>query len=433
MDNKVQEPNAVLVGDELGQIKKIDLTKKETVTFNLTPEEPIHPSKRVVSISPLTRGSSNEYFLVGRKSGDLFIYDATTDDIKKVEYSIDHRSVLVNCQCIDDQNIVLGFKNGSTYRINIEKALCLAKYKPNSKALNVLGIDSLNPDGESSKKNKRQKTKSKPSQNANETSEAKPDIMSIFNPNWNTDMTYLSCFKVRNGKIAIGGYNSDLKVFDIATGKNVFTAKPSNTDWLGIKHPIWISGLDWLDADDNPHLIATCSRTEPFVKIYDIKEKQKKPIFTVNLKSTNNANNESNPPSLTTICSMPCINHFQNHSYAAIIGTTLGRMIALDLRIKTRSSKVIGGFKGFNGSIRDIQYARSNKSSYKIYSCSIDRFISVHHLQSTSRHLEQRIYVKTRPTCLAPFVATIEEPPKVDNAESNSEEDDENDDYSEYY
>ena len=408
MDHFV-EPNFVLIGDELGQIKKLDLLKKQNVTINLTPCEPVHPSKSIVSISPLSSGSMNKYFLIGRKTNDLFIYDASDDHVMKVEYSVGNETTLVNCQCIDDQNVVLGFQNGSIYRINIEKALCSAQYKPNNKALHILGIENI-PSQETNEPKRTKRLKTKPSKDANECVEKKSDILTIFNPNWNTEMTYLSCFKVRQEKLAVGGYNTDLKVFDIPTGKNLFSAKSNNTDWLGIKHPIWLSGLDWIGSEDSdPHLIATCSRTEPFIKIYDIKERQKKPILSVNMKNINNANNESNPPSLTTICSMPSLNNFRDSNYTTIIGTTLGRMIALDLRIKARTSKILGGFKGFSGSIRDIKYARGNKTSYKIFSCSMDRFVSIHKLDNNSRHLEQKIFVKTRPTCLHPFFLDVKE------------------------
>ncbi len=424
ISSAVMEPTGVLVGDELGQIKKIDLFKKEINTFNLCPKEQLHLSRGVVSISPLTFDLLNQNFLIANKANSLFTYDALTDEIQPVEYSVENKSNLVSGQCIDDQNIVIGFKNGSIYKLNIEKALCSAKYKPNSKALNMLGIENqLPPENtktETKKKRKKQKTSAetavhlKASKTANESLQETEtnSTVTICEPNWNVEQTYLTCFKVCNNKLATGGFNSDLKVYDMSTGQSIFAAKPTNTDWLGITHDIWLSGLDWIVNDNiDPHLIATCSRTDPCIKIYDIKERQKKPIMSINLKSLNNANNESNLPSLTSICSLPTLTSTATPSTSLVAGTTLGRMLAFDLRINTRASKTLGGFKGFGGgSIRDIKYVRDSKISNKIFSCSLDRFVRVHTFTKTTRILEKKFYIKTKPTCLYPIIATTAVP-----------------------
>src|SRR5699024_3509977 len=220
----------------------------------------LHPSRSVVSISPLSFDLLNNNFLIANKANSLFIYDALSDEISKVKFDVDNNSTLVCSQCIDDQNIVIGYKNGSIYKINIEKALCSAKYKPNNKALNVLGIENLAP--ESPKVEKKKKTVNvKTSKSANESLAESSKAFTICEPNWNGESTYLSCLKVCNNKVAVGGFNSDLKVYDICTGQSVFAAKSTNTDWLGIKHDIWISGLDWIVSDQaEPHLLATCSR-----------------------------------------------------------------------------------------------------------------------------------------------------------------------------
>lgn len=419
LSSAVMEPTGVIVGDELGQIKKIDLLKREINTFNLSPNEPLHLSRGVVSISPLSFDVLNQNFLIANKANSLYTYDAHTDEIQPVEYSIENKSCLVSGQCIDDQNIVIGFKNGSIYKLNIEKALCSAKYKPNNKALNMLGIENQPiPENteKQTKKRKKQKTSAetavnlKASKTANESLQEvdTSNIVTVCEPNWNVDHTHLTCFKVCNNKLATGGFNSDLKVYDMATGQSIFAAKPTNTDWLGITHDIWLSGLDWIVNDNvDPHLVATCSRTDPCVKIYDIKERQKKPIMSINLKSLNNANLESNLPSLTSICSLPSLTRTATPSTTLVAGTTLGRMLAFDLRINTRASKTLGGFKGFGGgSIRDIKYVRDSKLSNKIFSCSLDRFVRVHTFTKTTRVLEKKFYIKTKPTCLYPIIAT---------------------------
>ncbi|KAJ6217552.1 hypothetical protein RDWZM_008709 [Blomia tropicalis] len=399
----VMEPTGIIVGDELGQLKKIDLIKKDCTTFKLSKDEQLHPTKCVASISPLSFDLLNNNFLISNKANSLFIYDALTDEINNVNYHVATKSTLVCSQCIDDQNIVIGFKNGAIHRINIEKDLCSAAYKPNNKALNVLGIENMSPENHEGKS----KVNLKPSKKANQeclNESTNSNATTIFEPNWNEETTYLSCMKVRQNKLAIGGYNSDLKVFDLNTGQNIFNAKSTNTDWLGITHQIWISGLDWIgNENDSPNLVATCSRTDP---------------------NWNNANNESNLPSLTTICSLPSINSTASPSHTVVVGTTLGRMLAFDLRLKTRASKILGGFKGFSGgSIRDIKYVRDSKITCKLYSCSIDRFVRVHTLTKTSRLMDKKFYIKTKPTCLHPIMANT--PPIQSDEEEIVDDDDE--------
>lgn len=429
------EPTGIIVGDELGQIKKIGLLKKDCVTFNLNPEEQIHPSRSVVSISPLSFDLLNNNFLVANKANELFTYDALSDEINQVNYNVECKSTLVSSQCIDDQNIVIGFKNGSIYKLNIEKELCSAKYKPNSKALNTLGIENLSPDDRSAEEPKKKKKKGvnlKASKTANESlQESKSNnILTICEPNWNVESTYLTCFRICNNSLATGGFNSDLKVYDMNTGQSVFTAKPTNTDWLGLKHDIWLSGLDFIcNEQGDPHLVATCSRTDPCVKIYDIKERTRKPIMSINVKSLNNANLESNLPSLTSLCSLPTLTSSASPAASLIVGTTLGRMLAFDLRINSRASKVIGGFKGFSGgSIRDIKYVRDGRLSHKIFSCSLDRFVRVHTLTKTTRMLEKKFYTKTKPTCLYPINSNM-----VPNASEEEEQVDTLDDDDEFF
>lgn len=400
------KPSAILIGDEIGYLKYLDYDSLKSTTIKLVPDEPVHPSKSIVSIHPLNCSSnSDQYFLISRKDREIFIYDSSSNEVHSVNYINDNKSHLIASRCVDDQNIVMGFKDGTIKRINVENFLCSAQYKPNSKAINLLGInDTTNL--ESPRKRKRIETNFslKSSKIANEISNQKQNILTIQNPNWNCENTYLTCLEVNKEKLAIGGYNCDLKVFDIKTGQNIFNAKPVNTDWLGIQHAIWISGIEWIEPDSpNPHLIATCSRSEPYIRIYDIKQRQRKPTMTINLKHINS--NESNPLSFTSICSLPSLAYHGQASSSIVVGTTLGRMIAIDLRMNNHTSKILGSFKGFNGgSVRDIKYVRDSQISHKIFSCTIDRFVRIHTLTKSSRTLEKKVYIKTRPTCLYPIV-----------------------------
>lgn len=417
--SEVMEPIGILVGDELGQLKKIDLVRKDYTTFNVTPEEAIHPTKSIVSISPLHTGLVNNYYLIATRRNELFIFDSNTDQIQSLALEVANTSPIIGCSYVDDQSVAVAFKNGGLYSVNIEKDLCAIKYNPNLKATSLLGIENVEPKLENNQQQQSQQPNLKPSKLANQ----KNPVVKLYEPNWNLDTNHLTTLKVCNKKVAVGGFNCDLKVFDVLTGQVTFAAKSTNTDWLGLRHDIWLSDLAWMANDGEvSHLIATCSRNDPYVKIYDIRENQRKAMMSIDFKPVNNANLESNPPSLTSICSLPDFNFGNNSSYSLVVGTTLGRMLAVDVRSKLRTSKVIGGFKGFNGgSIRDIKAVRNDRMSYQLFSCSLDRFVRLHQLTKTSRIMNKKIYIKTRPTCLCPIAAPTvnKDQEKEDDEDSN--------------
>ncbi|KAH9416468.1 WD repeat-containing protein 74 [Dermatophagoides pteronyssinus] len=447
--NRHPKPSAILVGDEIGQLKRIDLKKNEQKIIELIADESKHPSKSIVSIHPLNKvhsKSSEQNFLIARKDHEIFIYDINTDNVESIKYINENKTPLIGCRCIDDQNIVIGFADGSIKRINVEMDLCFARYKPNLKAINLLGIDSCSdvssfatfdsPTPTRKRKRIDNNFSVKTSKTANEISDEQQNILSIFQPNWNIDHTRLTCFEATNNKLAVGGFNSDLKVFDLNTGQSLFNAKSVNTDWLGIRHDLWISDIEWIGStenDNDPNLLATCSRTEPFIRIYDIKQQQRKPAMIIDLKHLNN-DNSSNPLSYTSLCSLPSLSNYGQASSSLIVGTTLGRMIALDLRLKSNNStKILGSFKGFSGgSIRDIKSCQDSQISHKIFSCSIDRFVRIHTMTKTQRILDRKIYVKTRPTCLYPIITDNDrsksETKTPSSSNSSNEDDDDTDD-----
>ncbi|KPM11708.1 hypothetical protein QR98_0102810 [Sarcoptes scabiei] len=403
--NERAKCSAILVGDEIGQLKRIEWQTKQSSVISLIDDGPLHPSKSIVSINQLRDSISDQYFLVARKDHEIFVYNSANGEVWPIKYINKNKSHLVGARCVDDQNIVIGFQDGLIQRINVENDLCYARYKPNSKAVNMLGInnsDNFTPSNESPRKRRRieKNNLTKNSRTANEISNERQNIMTLQNPNWNVSNTYLTCFEVSGTKLAIGGFNCDLKVFDLHNGQSIFNAKSNNVDWLGIRHNIWLSGLEWIDSDSaDPHLIATCSRSQPFVLIYDIKQNYRKPAMTINLKSLNE---ESKVLSFTKLCSLSSLSHYGQSSSSMIVGTTLGRMIAIDLRFKGSTSKILGSFKGFNGgSIRDIKYVQESQLAHKIFSCSMDRFVRIHTMTKTTRTLNTKIYVKTRPTCFS--------------------------------
>lgn len=245
-------------------------------------------------------------------------------------------------------------------------------------------------------------------------------MTTIFSPNWHTSNTCVTCFKVSDNRIAIAGKNVDLRVFDLTTKQCIFHGKSQTKDFLGIRNKIWVSGVEWLgplagkQAIINkstllsaPSMIATCSRTEPVVRIYDLKSKQRKPIWVLNLKDQT-FNNDSNPPAFTTMTATSTPGLTSLPTQQLILGTTMGRMMAVDLRYNSHSYRHLGVFKSYGGgAVRDIKYVPIASNKGKVISCSLDRFVRVHSFAMTAdkgRTLDSRYYIKTKPTCVQPII-----------------------------
>lgn len=220
--------------------------------------------------------------------------------------------------------------------------------------------------------------------------------------------------KSSNNRLAVAGRNFDLKVFDLTTKQCFYNAKSQTRDWLGLKAELFISDLDWVGGNSTtnspPNMIGTCSRTEPVIRIFDLKSKSKKPAFNISLKDST-FNCESNPPSFTSLCTTAPPHSLALPTQNIVAGTTMGRMIAIDLRFNSHSYRHLGVFKGFGGgAIRDIKYVGSGVNQCRVLSCSLDRFVRIHQFNTTassSRQLETKYYLKTRPTCLQPICSTF--------------------------
>lgn len=228
----------------------------------------------------------------------------------------------------------------------------------------------------------------------------------------------LECFEVHGNRLAVAGKGFDLKVYDLTTpeGKNacIFTAQPPAPNQLGIRSPIWISGLTWL-APNNPELVATCWRTEPVVRIYDIRL-DGKAVMSLDLRDRSAVH--PNPPAFTCISTTGgdvfgsgLASSPGHKKEQLLIGSTVGRLICVDVRLGPHTFQTAGSFKGFGGSVRDVVYIAESQSigrrSGRVVSCCLDRFVRVHEMRDTgfekSKALIGKFYLKTRPTCFQPL------------------------------
>lgn len=237
-------------------------------------------------------------------------------------------------------------------------------------------------------------------------------------PFLNVFATSLECFEVQNTRLAIGGKGFDLKIYDLGAreGKNacIFTAQPPPLNQLGLRAPVWISGLVWL-TPNNSDLVAACWRTEPVVRIYNVNSDGKSEM-SLDLKDKSAVH--PNPPAFTCISttnrelvSVERKLSPNNKKEQLLIGSTVGRLICVDIRLEPHTYQTAGAFKGFGGSVRDVIFVSDGQSNSikngHVISCCLDRFVRIHEMKDTgfekSKTLRGKFYLKTRPTCLQPL------------------------------
>lgn len=169
--------------------------------------------------------------------------------------------------------------------------------------------------------------------------------------------------------IASGGKErqNNLKVWNLESNQCVFRTKNIPNDFLQLEVPIWDSDFGFSDAN----CLSTCSRFG-YVRLYDMR-KQRRPVL--------NYTNDKEQISYSCLAL---------NGDVVYTGTTTGIVYAFDLR---KLKHVLHTYKGFAGSLSDIGVDSSGKF---LYSASLDRFVRVHHAESTI--LQYQCYVKSKAT-----------------------------------
>ncbi|KAK0410044.1 hypothetical protein QR680_004911 [Steinernema hermaphroditum] len=165
--------------------------------------------------------------------------------------------------------------------------------------------------------------------------------------------------------IATGGKNELLRIWDLETQKETWTAKNVKPDWLQIPIPIWVSNARYLDE----HLIVTTTGRYQ-IHVYDPRA-QRRPVKELEWLD------------------MPI--HALSLTYKPmhiLAGNTKGELGQFDLRSKIT---VLGKYRGFAGSIRCID---AHPTAPYAVSCGIDRFVILHDIES--RKIVKKVYCKAR-------------------------------------
>nr|XP_012148372.1 PREDICTED: WD repeat-containing protein 74 isoform X2 [Megachile rotundata] len=176
--------------------------------------------------------------------------------------------------------------------------------------------------------------------------------------------------KINKNIIATGGYEHNLKLFDLEKQKQIFIEKNMPHDWLQLRVPIWISDIEFLPGTEQ---IVTVGRFG-HVRLYDPRV-QRRPVINLEMKDE----------ALTTLSTMP-------REKQVIVGSGKGSMNLVDLR---KPAKALNTYKGFVGSVTGI--ACSTNEPY-VVSVSLDRYLRIHHIDT--KKLLKKVYLTSRMSCM---------------------------------
>lgn len=170
-------------------------------------------------------------------------------------------------------------------------------------------------------------------------------------------------------RVATGGKENGLKLWDLNRSEPVFTAKNLRDDFLDLRRPYWVRDLDFIPESDK---VVTCTGYHQ-VHVFDPSGPQRRPVLEA----------EFGEHPLTALAVLG--------SGAVVVGNTVGQVAVLDLR----KGAVRSVLKGATGGVRALQVDASGRL---VASCGLDRFLRVHRLHD--RTLTHKVYLKSRLNCL---------------------------------
>ena len=184
----------------------------------------------------------------------------------------------------------------------------------------------------------------------------------------------LTCMKVKGRRIATGGKENDLQVWELGEcqATNAFMAKNVKLDELQLRVPVWISDVAFINGQDG-RLLSTANRTG-HVRLYDTRSDQRRPQADIKWEDE----------ALTALCNT-------NDTNKVLVGSTKGNLALFDFRKKAMVRK----YKGSKGSVRSIAF---DETTGYFASVGLDRFIRIFHVDSKSSAGEK--YLKSRLNCV---------------------------------
>ncbi|KAM3717584.1 WD repeat-containing protein [Dirofilaria immitis] len=170
----------------------------------------------------------------------------------------------------------------------------------------------------------------------------------------------------REGHYATGGKENPLKIWDVEKGEKIFTAKNVRPDELQLRVPIWVNDIRFIPKSQN--VVTVTGKHQ--IRLYDPRT-QRRPIKELEWAEE--------PLTAMSLC---------RNEMQIVAGNTRGDIGLFDLRNKMH---MICKYRGCAGSISGID---AHQSAEYIASCSLDRFVRLHELNS--KRLVKKVYCKAR-------------------------------------
>ncbi|VDM09619.1 unnamed protein product [Wuchereria bancrofti] len=170
----------------------------------------------------------------------------------------------------------------------------------------------------------------------------------------------------QEGHYATGGKENPLKIWDIEKGEKIFTAKNVRPDELQLRVPIWVNDIRFIPKSQN--IVTVTGKHQ--IRLYDPRT-QRRPVKEMMWAEE--------PLTAMSLC---------RNEMHIVAGNTRGDIGLFDLRNKMH---MVCKYKGCAGSISGID---AHQSAEYIASCSLDRFVRLHELNS--KKLVKKVYCKAR-------------------------------------
>lgn len=216
----------------------------------------------------------------------------------------------------------------------------------------------------------------------------------------------LTVCKPYDGGVACGGFENDIKLYDITTGSVIWEAENVPNDKLDLRVPIWVTALSFpsSDAESPSGSVFAAGTGYKHLRLYDTRSATQ-PITSLEIGEYR----------------VTSIQHSPQQQHSVYVGDTAGGMGLWDLRMRRK----LFTLKGCAGSVRDIQMTADGD----YLSCvGLDRVL--HWYNARTHKLVSTTYLKNRLNCCLLWGSGS--PAQSDGEDSNSgdsdgEEDDDDD------
>lgn len=242
----------------------------------------------------------------------------------------------------------------------------------------------------------------------------------------------------RPNRLAFGGAENDVKIFDLATQEVTWTARNVRDDYLSLRAPVKVSSLQWGTSMAPTRSLILCSTRTGKIRIYDANT-QRKPLFEVTVGFglgagtggyTGTMDDDARPINCSSIAKV------RGDSWSLFVGDTLGILREYDLRKlpKSESAKVPPGrkshmklaarempfqrgYRGVMGSIRDLDVHCSGEA---VVAVGLGRFAYV--FDPRKKLVQSKVYLKQKLNCVLFSSEARAKPPSKEEQEEGEEE-----------